>query len=872
MATQEESTIEYFPPRIGVFVCYCGTNIAGSVDCERVAAVSRTLPNVVFVQTNRYTCSDPGQAEIEQAIKEHKLNRIVVASCSPKLHETTFQRNIERAGLNKYVFEMANIREHDSWVHKDRSVATPKAEDLVRMAVAKARLLEPLPEQEVTVSKAAFTLAKDQVASVDKNSGLLVTRGGQKIHLPPTATLEEFDGKVRINYSRPGALVIGGGVAGIQAALDLAEQNYRVFLVEKTTTIGGVMALLDKTFPTLDCSICILGPKMADVGRYENIELISFAELEKMSGYVGNFKLQVNKKPRFINETECNGCRKCEEVCPVEVTDHTFEFDTPLGTRKAIYCPYPQAIPLVVEIDHDACIGCGLCFEACDREGAIVFNQIPDEYVIDVGAIIVATGYKQFDPMTKNLYGINDYANIITGPQMERMINASGPTEGHIVRPSDHQEPKRVAFIQCVGSRDVNTNPYCSSFCCNYTSKQIHLLREHVPGVEVYVYYMDIRSWGEFESFYKSTRDMGVKYIRGLPVDVYEVPETKNLIIEAEDTLRNELREVEVDQIVLITGAEPAEGTKRLSQILKITLGENGFFAPAHIKLRPVDATVDGIFLAGCASTPRDISDSVASASAAVTRAANILSKETTTVSSIVAQVSEELCDACRTCVGVCPYDAISIDRTIKKAVVNVVLCKGCGACASYCPTGAIDVQGFTDAQIMAQIRAALEPETLISGERRVIMFCCNWCSYGGADAAGLGRKAYPPNIRIVRTMCSARVNPVFVLEAFMLGADGVLVSGCHPGDCQYVDGNYKCERNYEALYKAAIDAGIEPERIRLEWISASEGIRFQKIVTEFVQQIEGLEPNPLKGTRLLEYQQEKKATAELGAEGSSGR
>ncbi|MEA3254809.1 MAG: CoB--CoM heterodisulfide reductase iron-sulfur subunit A family protein, partial [Candidatus Altiarchaeota archaeon] len=470
-------------PRVGVFVCDCGLNIAAVVDCKSVTKYASKLDDVVVALENKYTCADSGQEEIKKAIKEHNLNRVVVASCSPRLHEPTFRKCIESAGLNRYLFEMANIREHCSWVHEDKEKATKKAMDLVAMAVAKARNLEPLPT----------------------------------IRSPVTNK----------------ALVVGGGVAGIQSALDLADMGFKTYLVEKEPSIGGHMAMLDKTFPTIDCSICILGPKMSDVGNHENIELLTYSEIEGIEGYIGNFKVKVRKKARYTTD-ECNGCGECWKVCPV-ITKN--EFDLGLGPRKACYIPFPQAVPLKATIDREACIECGLCEVVCEREGAIDFDQV-DEFVdIDVGTIIVATGFDDYDAHGRYGYGVFD--NVLSGIDFERLINASGPVQGKFTK-KDGSKPESMAFIQCVGSRDKE-HPYCSNVCCMYAMKQATQIKEKFPDCEIYIFYIDIRAFGkDYEEFYERLRGKGVKFVRGRPSDVKE-GEDGNLVLRVDDTLLNEI-------------------------------------------------------------------------------------------------------------------------------------------------------------------------------------------------------------------------------------------------------------------------------------------------------------------------------------------
>ncbi|MCD6538750.1 hydrogenase iron-sulfur subunit [Candidatus Bathyarchaeota archaeon] len=782
--------------RIGVFVCHCGLNIAGVVDVEEVTEYVKSLPNVVFATHNRYTCSDPGQEEIRKAIKEHKLNRVVIAACSPRMHEFTFRRTVSEAGLNPYLLEMANIREHCSWCHPSRpKEATEKAKDLVKMAVAKARLLRPLEPIEVPVTNKA--------------------------------------------------LVLGGGIAGISAALDLAEMGFKVYLVEKKESIGGHMAQLDKTFPTLDCSICIEGPKMVDAARHPNIEIIAYADLLSVEGYIGNFKVRIRKNPRYVIEENCTGCGECRDVCPIEYPN---EWDMNLGVRKAISVPFDQAVPLVYTINRDYCIECYKCVEACGERQAIDFSQQPEEIELEVGAIIVATGYDIYLPEEGNIYGYGKYSNVITSLEFERLILAAGPTGGHVIRASDGERPRVVAFIQCVGSRDINKYPYCSGFCCMYTLKHAIQLKEHYgDDIEVYIFYMDIRSnFKGYEEFYARAREMGVNFIRGRVSKITETPE-KNLIIHAEDTLLGEPIELEAEMVVLATAAIPAKGADEVARLLNITRGSDGFFMESHPKLKPIDTPVDGIFLAGACQGPKDIPYSVSQGSGAAARAATILSKPSVKIEPIIAVVDPEKCRnvrvKCGICASKCPYGAIVVEKG-KPAEVRAAMCHGCGTCVAECPADAITQMHFTDAQIFAQIRAALEENP----ERKILGFCCNWCSYAGADLAGTSRYEYPPNLRIIRVMCSGRVDRDFVLEAFRRGAGMVLIGACHlPYDCHYIDGNWKMTERMKALAKMLQKLGLTPERFRVEYISAAEGVKFANVIREMAEKLEEIGEERIK-------------------------
>jgi heterodisulfide reductase subunit A len=764
--------------RIGVFPCKCGKNIGAVVDIDAVAEYAKTLPGVVHVQVNTYTCADPGQREIQQAIAEHGLNRIVVASCSPTMHEDTFRKTVKAAGLNPYLCIMANIREHVSWVHQqDHAAATQKAKDLIAMSVAKAATLVPQPELDVPVTQAA--------------------------------------------------LVVGAGVAGIQAALDLADAGYKVHLVEKQPTIGGIMAVLDKVFPQNDCSICILGPKMVDVAKHPNINMITMAEVESVSGYVGNFKVRVKQRPRYVDVDKCTSCGECVEVCPIDVPSRT---DQSLTWQKAIQIPFPQAVPSSYFIDPEACLGmdllrCGKCIDRCEQE-AIIPSDRGRQIDLDVGVIILATGFKPADPSKVPRLGWGRYPNVITTLEFERLINAAGPTEGKLVRPSDLVKPRSVAIIQCVGSRDVSTRMACSNFCCAESVKCALLIKEHYPDTEITIFYQDLRMHGKyFEDQYLKAREEGVRFIRGRAGDIQQYPTTKNLRVSVEDTIHNKLNMEDFDMVVLSMGAEGISGNFPLP----ISCTSDSFYIESHPKLKPVDTSSAGVFICGGAESPKDIRDSVIQASAAAGRAAIILQRGRYPIQALSARIMQDLCNRCGTCASRCPYGAISQDGTGKYTVMGA-LCQACGTCAGDCPKDAIYMPNFTNEQIEAQIERALTENP----SEKIVAFACAFCSYRGSDLAGVSRMQYPPNARVIRAMCSGRYSVKFAQKAFELGAGAVLYSGCHlPGDCHFQTGNVWMSKREPRIRSWMKRNNIEEERFRIEWVSAGEGKKWQTIMSE---------------------------------------
>ena len=700
--------------RIGVWVCECGGNISDVVDVQRV--VDAIKPEVAYARRDQYLCSEPSVEQVKSTVERQNLDRVVLACCTPKMHRETFARNLEEAGLNPALLKVVNIREQCSWVHKDDPEgATQKALDLVRGAVARAGESAPLEARRMEVT--------------------------------------------------PEVLVIGGGVAGITSSLRLAEYGLKVHLVERRPSIGGHMIQFPKVFPTLDCSQCILTPKMASVSQSRNIDLITYAEVSEVSGLPGDFHVTVRLKPRGVDSEKCIGCAACSRVCPVEAPS---EHDEGLGMRKAVYVPFPQSVPSVYTIDFDACTLCGECVKACPR-GAIDLEDEGKEMELNVGAIILATGFELYDIGQLAQYGYGKYPNVITSLEMERILDVNGPTQSRLIVPETGRDVRSIAYVLCAGSRDTEVGkPYCSRVCCLYALKQAQMLRDR--GVDVWIHYIDIRATGRrYEEFYQTTQEKGAMFVKGKVTEI--VPQGEQVLVRGEDMMVNRMVENYIDLVVLCPPIVTTDETLKLAETLRVLVDEDQFVLERHPKLDPVATKRDGVFAAGAVIGPKDIQSTTAEAEGAAMKVVNFLSSERIIEPNKAFLADPALCDGCGECVEVCPESAITLNEG--KASISGVLCTGCGACIPACPNDALDQEGLIDAQLRAQIRGTLESS---EAETKVLAFVEEEVAYTAVDLAGLARLNYPSSIRIIPLPSLSRLKLGHLLYAFAYGADGVML------------------------------------------------------------------------------------------------
>ncbi|MFQ5711979.1 MAG: FAD-dependent oxidoreductase [Candidatus Geothermarchaeales archaeon] len=760
---------------IGVFICECGENIAKTVDVRAVRDAAKGVGEVRVAQVNKFLCSKPGLKMIEGAVKRLGLDGVVVAACSPHMHEKTFQRCVSEAGLNPYLLTHVNIREQCSWVHSDREKATDKATDLILAGIQRTLNLKPLTSTEVGVERSV--------------------------------------------------MVIGGGIAGITTALQLAEAGQEVVMVERRPSIGGRMAQLSKTFPTLDCAPCILSPRMAEVEGNPNITLHTNAEVVGVEGGPGNFEVRVRVKPRGVDTEKCTKCGLCATVCPVTVPS---EFEEGLYERRAAYMPYPQAVPSAYVIDFEDCTRCGRCVEKCAIQ-AINLNEGEKELTHRVGAIVVATGFDLIDKDSIKPYWPS-HPDVISALQMERLVE-NELAAGKVLKTSDGRRVRSIAYVLCVGSRDPHSGvPYCSSVCCPYTVKQAILLKETLPYLNVWIYAIDVRMSGKgFEEFYRRARDMGITFIRGKPAEVKVLSGKNRLEVVAEDRDLDQLIISHPDVVVLSSAMVPSGGVDQLAEMLKTPLGEDGFVAERHPKLDPVSTLREGVFAAGSALGPRDVKDSVVDGRAAASQASNFIGDGRRVVDPVKPLIVGN-CDQCGDCVGVCPYGALSIDGEL---TVDVISCTGCGICVAACKREALELSHYTKEQLVAEIDGLLSRE---AEDVRIVAFCGDKIAYTALDSAGTARMQYPPNIEVVRVPSTALLGGDMILRCLREGADAVILLD--------EEGSREAEaalKVVDVVRSSLGELGVEEERVHFQPVLLPMYKALPDIIDRYVRKIKGL-------------------------------
>jgi len=769
-------------PKIGIFVCECGGNIGDVIDVKAVVDAVKNWEGVAVAKYHRYLCSKPAQEMILEAIQKQNLDRVVVASCTPRMHLPTFQSVLERAGLNPYMLEFVNIREQDSWVHGVHEVsqeATKKAISLVRGGYERSFELEPLQ----TISE----------------------KGSREI------------------------LIVGGGIAGITAALELGYLGYKVHLVDRKPSIGGNMAKLTKVFPTLDCAQCILTPRMAEVGRNPNVNMLTYAEVQEVSGRPGNYHVKVFMKPRGVDVEKCRSCGVCAKVCPVSVQD---EFNEGLSQRKAAYIEFPQAVPSAYAIDFNACNKCRKCEQLCPAK-AINIDDAGKIVELNVGGIILATGFQLYDARNLEIYGYGKYKDVITMMDLERFTSATGPTGGYIKR-ADGGDVQKMAIVLCAGSRDKNYIPYCSRICCMYSLKQAFVLKKML-GINVTIYYIDVRATGKgYEDLYWRDQEAGVVFIKGKVAEIYKNNAYGKLTVLAEDTLTGETREDEYDMVALATPMVAPAGLKELADKMKVATGEDGFVTEKHPKLDPVDSLVTGIFACGCTLSPKDVRDTVSDGLGAAAKAALFLKSDYVTTSPEKAFVIADLCNGCKACVSVCPVNAITMQGD--KAVIDPFQCVGCGACIPVCPQDAIDFRNATSRQIVATLRGVLAEKQ--PSEIRIVAFVDKNVGYTGMDFLGLDRANYPESIRIVAVPSTAILGLKHLLYAFAYGADGILVIE----GSQEIDEKFTKKRMIDVGRELA-KYGVENMRVRYSYVPLPVYKKAAELFSMFTERIKKFGP-----------------------------
>ncbi len=781
-------------PKIGVWVCECGGNIGDIVETKEV--IEAIDDDVEFSTIERYLCSKPSVDAIREMVKEKGLDRVILACCTPNMHRTTFLSNLEEEGLNQGFLEIVNIREQCSWVHKDdHEGATQKALDLVRGSIARARESNELESKKMEVV--------------------------------------------------PEALVIGAGVAGITTTLRLNEYGMKVHLVEKEASIGGHMIQYPKVFPTMDCSQCILTPKMSQISRGKNINLLTYSEVKEISGVPGDFKVKVWIKPRGVDPEKCIGCDRCNEVCPAKAKD---EYNEGLQERKAIYRPFPQAVPSIYTIDYEACIKCGACERICPAD-AIDINDPGKEIELNVGAIVLATGFELYDLSGLPQYGYGLYPNVVTSLEMERILDVNGPTGSMVVVPETGKEVKSVTYVLCAGSRDTEVGrPHCSRVCCLYSLKQAQLLRDQ--GLDVTIHYIDIRAPGRrYEEFYKTTQEKGATFIKGKVTEI--VPQGDQVIVRSEDMMLNRMVEYNTDLVVLAPPMIAPDESLKLAESLRVSADEDKFILEKHPKLDPLSTKRDGIYAAGTVIGPKDIQSTTAEAEGAAMKVVNFLRGDRMIEPNKAFLARPDACTGCEDCVEICPENAITMENNLP--VINDIMCSGCGACIPACEENALDQQGLTDAQLKANIRGSLEGS---EAEIKILAFVEREVAYTAVDLAGLARLSYPSSIRIIPLPSMARLKKEHLLYAFAHGADGVMALESPEHEGPYGHAHVISEERIDEYRWEIEDEDVDSSRLWFSRVYVPDWRKLQRVFTTFHDIVDGEGPldDDIRETLLAEY------------------